>query len=246
MRRALLVLALALAPAVASADPPHAIVEVKPGDPAFERLFGVRVLAVADPSIASAELMPSQEVLVTGKKPGTTTVVAIAGGKLVGIRVHVREPGAARPDQSGAAELAAALKACPKHQLVGEGADQELGAVPEPAACRTALAALFATDHFVIKQISVDFDQPALQLQLAEMEKAVKTAGLDGVSLAYQAATLVVKGTLSRAEAAKLALALYGSAVGGVPLDDTELLIEEPDAGPPVAPLPPVITIAPR
>jgi hypothetical protein len=232
--------ALLLAPLAAWANPPHLVIEVKPGDPAFERLYGVTALAVADPSIASAELQPSQEVLILGKKPGTTDVVAFAGGKLVGIRVHVRAAGAPTPPDSSGEKLDAVLKTCPKHQLVGEGKDQELGAAPSTPACRAALAALFATDRFVVKQIAVDFDEVSLQAQLAEFQKALHDAGIDGVTLHYQAATLVLEGTVSQAQAGKLALVLYQHAVGGVPLDDTDLEIEQPDAGA-LQPPPPIV-----
>src|SRR4051812_30990734 len=105
MNRALM-LAL-LAPSIALASPPHAIVEVKPGDTTFVRLFEVRALAVVDPSIASAERLPSDELLVTGKKSGTTDVVALAGGKLVGLRVHVRALGETHVADSGEEKLAA-------------------------------------------------------------------------------------------------------------------------------------------
>lgn len=233
MIRRLLALAVLFLPLAARANPPHVVVEVKPGDVAFERLYGVRVLAVADPSIASAELQPSQEILITGKEPGTTDVVAIAAGKLVGIRVHVRAVGAPPRVDDSDARLADVLKACPKHQLVGEGPGQQLGASADTPRCRAALAALFATDRFVIKDIAVDFDQGALQAQLGEFEKALREAKVLGVKLAYQGATLVIEGTLNRVQAQKLAVALYQHAIGGVPLDDTALELEEPDAGVP-------------
>jgi Flp pilus assembly secretin CpaC len=222
-----------LAPALAFASPPHAVVEVKPGDVTFQRLYDVRALASIDPSIATAELMPSQEVLITGKKPGTTEVVALVNGKVVGLRVHVRAPGTLLPDE-GAARLAAVEKACPQHRLLGEGADQQLGATPTAGACRAALFALFATDKFLVKQIAIDFDQPSLQAQAAEVEAAVRAAKLP-VELHYQGATLVLKGSVTREQAAKLAVALYLHALGGVPLDDGELELEEPDAGAPAA-----------
>lgn len=227
--RALLALAAVLAPAMALAAPPHAVVEVRPGDSTFVRLYQVRALGVVDPAIATAELLPSEELLISGKKAGTTDVVALAGGKLVGIRVHVRVPGT-RAEELGPARLEAAKKVCPVLRVVGEGPDAQLGVTPAPAACRAALAALFQTDRFLTKQISVDFDPPALQAQLAELEPAVKAAGVE-LPLHYQGATLVLQGALGPAQASRLVVALYAHAVGGVPVDDTELEITSPDGG---------------
>ena len=236
MKRALAI-SLLLAPLVAHASPPHAVVEVHPGDVTFQKLFEVRALASADPSIATAEVMPSGELLITGKKAGTTDIVAIAGGKLVGIRVHVRPLGTPLPGD-GASQLSAMEKACPVHKLVGDGADQELGVTPNPPACRTALVALFATDRFLVKQISVDFDTASIQAQLVELEQALAASKLP-VTVSYQGATLVVKGELAPLQAGQLAVVLYTHAVGGVPLDDSELDIDVPDAGAPDVPATP-------
>jgi hypothetical protein len=227
--RALLGTAVLLMPALALAAPPHAVIEVKPGETTFVRLYEVRVLSVQDPEVATAELLPSEELLISGKKAGTTDVVALAGGKLVGIRVHVRAPGT-RLDDQGGARLEAARKRCPTLRVAGEGQDEELSVTPTPAACRTALIALFATDRFLTKQISIAFDPPALQAQLAELEPAVKAAGVEA-PLHYQGATLVLQGALTPAQAARLIVAVYSHAVGGVPLDDGALEINAPDGG---------------
>lgn len=231
MKRALAI-ALVLAPLAARAAPPHSVVEVKPGDTTFVRLYEVRVVTSLDPAVATVEHLPSDELLVTGKKAGTTDLVALTGGKLVGIRVHVRAPGTAMEPDPSAARLEAAQKACPKLRLVGEGKDQELGVTPQPAACRSALEALFATDRFLIKQISVDFDGEALQTQIAQFDAALKAVNVP-VELHYQGATLVLKGSVDLRGAERLIGALYAHAVGGVPLDDDDLEIEAPDAGSP-------------
>ncbi|MBS2026927.1 MAG: pilus assembly protein N-terminal domain-containing protein [Deltaproteobacteria bacterium] len=235
MKRALAI-ALVLAPLAAHASPPHAVVEVRPGDVTFQKLFEVSAIASADPSIATVEQMPSGELLISGKKAGTTDIVAMAGGKVVGLRVHVRPLGAPLPGD-GAAQLAAMQKACPTHRLVGDGADQQLGVTPSSKECRAALVALFATDRFMVKQISVDFDTASLQAQLAEIEEALQAAKLP-VTLRYQGATLLLKGNLTQAQAGQLAVLIYSHVVGGAPLDDSELEIEAPDAGAPEAPAP--------
>lgn len=229
MKRLLAMLAV-LAPLAAWATPPHAIVEVKPGATTFVRLYEVSAIASEDPSIATVERLPSQELLITGKKAGTTELAALCSGKIVGIRVHVRPQGAP-PLSDGQQELDAALKACPVHQLVGEGKDQELGASPTTSGCRAALVALFDTDRFTMKQITVNFDETSLQAQIVELGQAVKAAGLTGISLHYQGATLVLSGTVTSAEAGKLAVALYTHAVGGLPIDDDDLTITFPDGG---------------
>lgn len=230
--RSLLSTLVLLAPLAAAAAPPHAIVEVKPGDTTFVRLYDVSALASADPSIATVEHLPSDELLVSGKRAGTTELVAIAAGKILGVRVHVRAPGSPLPSD-GQKELEAALKACPQHQHVGEDKSpgEQLGAAPTTPACRAALVALFATDRFTVKQVAVNFDQSSLQAQIAEMDQAVKAAGLSQVAMHYQGATLVLKGTVTPAEAGKLIVAVYAHAIGGIPIDADELEITLPDGG---------------
>ncbi len=239
MRPALLALAaLALgvaAPAPVRADPPFTTIEVRAGDVSFSRLYNVRVVSSSDPAIATVEAVAAtSELHITGKAVGRPHVVAFTSGRLIGIRVLVRDGGKAAPGPTVDPEalLVAAKKACPGLRVTGEGPDALLDVPPPNAGCRAALMPLLASGHWTVPKTHVSFDPETLSLQLVQVEAALKAAGVTGLQVRYQGAQMMLVGHLSRADAARAAVAVYHSTVGGLPVNDGDLELDgEEDGG---------------
>lgn len=233
--RGVLLAVLLLTSARAGAGIPHAAIEVEPGKETFSRLYEARALASSDPAVATGEELPSGELLVAGIAQGEADLVALRGGRIVALRVRVRAPGTRLPDPV-AERIKALQEGCGDRATYTPGARPKLELRSPTGACRAAAMALTATAHLAHDDVEVEFDSPSLLEQLKEMEAAVTAARLP-VKLAYRAAQLELKGTLTRAQAGALVLALYAHSVGGLPVDDSQLTIAEPDAGPPPEPV---------
>jgi hypothetical protein len=221
---------LLLWPVTALAWPVDLVFPVERGAERFHKLSAVEWVEVEDPSVATVEVLSgSNELLVTGKRPGRTLLLLYAEGKFAIWRLTVTAPGAQPVPEASPELLAAARKACPGLQ-VSEGAERLLVATVKDTACRKALLALFQTDAWLARELEITFELPMLQEQLSEVESALKELGLEA---RYSGAGIVLQGSAS-AEAHRRALwALFRHSVGRVPLEDRVKVetLSSPDAG---------------
>src|SRR5438309_8392917 len=105
--RAALPALLVLLPSLALALPPVAAVEVKAGGETIARLYDVRALQVADPQVATVEVLPATgELLISGHAPGVTDAAAWINGRVVGLRLVVRAEGKPAPGPTPAEQEA--------------------------------------------------------------------------------------------------------------------------------------------
>ncbi|KFA86708.1 hypothetical protein Q664_52460 [Archangium violaceum Cb vi76] len=243
-RRALPLLAslaallMALSPLQALAWPVDLVMPLEPGKERFHKLSVVDFVEVEDPSIATAEILEgSNELLLTGLKPGRTLLLLYAEGKFAVWRLVVGTP----PEPLPASEplVAAARKACPGLK-VSQGAERGLTAEAKDTRCREALRALLKTDAFLARELELTFELPLLQEQLGTLTPVLKGLGL-GVS--YHGAGLVLTGTTTPEGHRKALWELFRQSVGRVPLED-RVTVNRPkppdDAGtPPGEPLNP-------
>lgn len=231
-RGGILLAALLLLPAKALAWPVELVFSLESGKDRFHKLSAVDWVEVEDPSVASAEILPgSNELLVTGKRPGRTLLLLYAEGKFAVWRLSVSEPGARLSPEAAPEQLAAARKACPGLQ-VSEGAERSLIATVKDSACRKALLALFQTDAWVARELELTFELPALQEQLSAMMPGLKELGLEA---RYSGAGIVLQGTATPEAHRRALWELFRQSVGRVPLEDRvklEAPAEAPDAGP--------------
>ncbi|XXF79347.1 hypothetical protein P2318_06230 [Myxococcaceae bacterium GXIMD 01537] len=241
-RKALVGLALlGLLPGPASAWPVDMAVSLESGTDRFHKLTAVEWADVEDPSVATVEVMAgSNELLLTGLKPGRTLVLLYAEGKFGVWRLTVSAPGAKPPPEDTGALLAAARKACPGLE-VREGPERALVAAVKDSACRAALMPLLKTDAFLARELELTFELAALQEQLTAVGPALKELGLEA---RYSGAGVVLTGKASPERHRQALWALFRDAVGRVPLDDrveVEKPAAVPDAGtpPPAEPPPP-------
>lgn len=202
-------------------------VSVPAGDVHFERPAAIDWAESADPSIATIEVMPSGEVLVTGKAAGQTLALLYAEGKMGVWRITVTQPGE-RPSlvPGSSPELDAAKKACPALALGEKGAEDALTTPIPDERCRKALLSLFQTDAFNSHELSLTFELPALRGQLAELTQALAPIAPE-VKVSYVGAGLVLEGKVTQAQHRKILWEAFRHSVGRVPLED-QLVVEKP------------------
>ncbi|MBN1204277.1 MAG: pilus assembly protein N-terminal domain-containing protein [Myxococcaceae bacterium] len=233
---------LLLLPVKALAWPVDLVFSLESGTDRFHKLTAVDWVEVEDPSVATVEVLPgSNELLITGKRPGRTLMLLYAEGKFAVWRLAVSAPGARPPAPEAASEqLSAARRACPGLQA-SEGAERSLVVTVKDAACRSALLSLFQTDAWLARELELTFELAALQEQLSAMAPGLKELGLEA---RYSGAGVVLQGTAT-AEAHRHALwALFRQSVGRVPLED-RVKVEAPAAAPEAGPGPVDAGVAP-
>ncbi len=232
----ILLASLLLLPSRALAWPVDLVFSLESGSDRFHKLSAVEWVEVEDPSVATVEVLSgSNELLVTGKRPGRTLLLLYAEGKFAVWRLAVTAPGTRATPDAAPEQLAAARKACPGLQ-VNEGTERSLMATVKDAACRKALLTLFQTDAWVARELELTFELPALQEQLSALSRVLKELGLVA---RYSGAGFVLQGTATPENLRRALWALFRQSVGRVPLDDRvkiEAPKPEPDAGPRGAP----------
>ncbi|WP_245767937.1 pilus assembly protein N-terminal domain-containing protein [Stigmatella erecta] len=187
---------------------------------------------VEDPSIATAEVLAgSNELLLTGKRPGRTLLLLYAEGKFAVWQLSVSEPGA-RPAAGATSPelLATARKACPGLEAK-EAPERFFTVTVKDAACRTALLPLFQSEAWLARELELTFELPVLQAQLAAMGPRLKELGLEA---RYSGAGLVLQGTASPGVHRRALWELFRQSVGRVALEDRVKVTvpEPPPAGP--------------
>lgn len=224
---------LMLVPTPALAWPVDQTLSVERGADRFHKLSVVDWVEVEDPSVATVEVLAgSNELLMTGLKPGRTLVLLYAEGKFAVWRLTVTEPGAKAVPDSPEVALAATRKACPGLR-VQEGAERMLEAPVKDSACRAALLELLKTDAFLARELELTFELAVLQEQLAEVSSAIKPLGLE---VRYSGAGVVLQGAGTPETHRKALWALFRLSAGRVPLEDRVKLPAPPaasDAGTP-------------
>jgi hypothetical protein len=232
----ILLAALLLLPSRALAWPVDLVFSLESGSDRFHKLSAVEWVEVEDPSVATVEVLSgSNELLVTGKRPGRTLLLLYAEGKFGVWRLAVTAPGTRATPKAAPELLAAARKACPGLQI-NEGTERSLVVTVKDAACRKALLALFQTDAWLARELEITFELPALQEQLSAMTPVLKELGLEA---RYSGAGIVLQGTATPEGHRRALWALFRQSVGRVPLDDRvkiEAPKPAPDAGPRGAP----------
>jgi hypothetical protein len=233
----ILLAALLLLPSHAYAWPVDLVFSLESGTDRFHKLSAVEWVEVEDPSVATVEVLSgSNELLVTGKRPGRTLLLLYAEGKFAVWRLAVTAPGSGATPEAAPEQLAAASKVCPGLQ-VNEGSERSLVMTVKDSACRKALLALFQTDAWLARELEITFELPALQEQLSVLTPILKELGLEA---RYSGAGIVLQGTATPEAHRRALWALFRQSVGRVPLDD-RVTIETPkpassDAGPRGAP----------
>lgn len=229
---AVLLSTLVLLPASALAWPVDLVFSLERGADRFHKLTAVEWVEVEDPTVATVEVLPgSNELLVTGLRPGRTLLLLYAEGKFGVWRVVVTAPGTQVVPEAAPELLAAAKKACPGLQ-VSEGAERSLIVTVKDSACRKALLALFQTDAWLARELDLTFELPILQEQLSLLTPGLKELGLEA---RYSGAGLVLQGKASPENHRRALWTLFRQSVGRVPLEDRvqlELPESTPDAGP--------------
>jgi hypothetical protein len=228
----LLALLLALVPPRAAAWPVDLSMPLETGKERFHKLSVVDWVEVEDPSIATAEVLSgSNELLLTGVKPGRTLLLLYAEGKFAVWRLVVGAPGRPPEPEPSAESLAAARKACPGLKTT-EGSERSLTTFVKSSRCREALHTLLKTDAYLARELDLTFELPILQEQLAALTTALKGSGL---TVRYRGAGVVLEGSTTPEGHRRALWELFRQSVGRVPLEDraTVQRPEPPDAGPP-------------
>jgi hypothetical protein len=205
--------------------PVDAVIDVAEGKDRIERTGPLDWLEVAEPQVAELEALPSEEILITGRRAGRTLALAYGGGRLLALRLRVGQPEAAREPSA----MGAALRACeakPPPPNVSEQAPWEVRV--KDARCRVALKALLEHDRFVARELALVFEVPALQAQLVAIQAALERAVPGKVKARYVGAGLVLQGALSPAEHRKALWQVFEESIGRVALDDRIEVREAP------------------
>ncbi len=199
---------LTLALGLVLAWPVDMIHDVEPGKEKFVKLGAIDWAEAEDPAIATAEVMESGELLLSGVKPGRTLVLLYAEGKFAVWRVRVGgSPQLPAPD--------AAKKACPGLELT-PAADTKLTAKVPTDACARALATLLQGDGFVARELDLTFDGKVLQSQLKDIQAGLKK----GLASKYVGAGLVIEGDVTAQEHRQALWHVFKKSVGRVALED--------------------------
>lgn len=227
-RGAVLLATLLLLPASALAWPVDLVFSLENGTERFHKLSAVEWIEVEDPSVATVEVLPgSNELLVTGLRPGRTLLLLYAEGKFGVWRLAVTAKGARAVPETAPEQLAAAKKACPGFQ-VNEGTERSLAVTVKDSACRKALLALFQTDAWLGRELDLTFELPVLQEQLSLLNTGLKELGLEA---RYSGAGLVLQGKASPQNHRRALWELFRQSVGRVPLED-RVQLDVPEAAP--------------
>ncbi|HYO53833.1 pilus assembly protein N-terminal domain-containing protein [Archangium sp.] len=226
----LAVLLVALSSPRARAWPVDLSMRLEPGKERFHKLSVVDWVEVEDPSIATAEVLEgSNELLLTGLKPGRTLLLLYAEGKFAVWRLVVGGPPGPEPSTE---PLAAAHKTCPGLKATTQDAGRGLTAEVKDSRCREALRSLLKTDTYLARELTLTFELPLLQEQLAALTPTLKDLGL---RVSYRGAGLVLEGTTTPESHRRALWELFHQSVGRVPLEDrvTVRRPAPPDAGTP-------------
>lgn len=201
--------------------------DVEPGKERFVKLPAVDWWEVEDPKVLQVEwLAESNELLLSGLKPGRTVVLLGAQGKVAAWRVRV----GAKPQVDDKLSLAT-KKVCP--DLTWRPLEEvKLTVTVQDEACRAALLSLFQTDVVEARTLELTWAQATLQAQLKELQRALDGIAKGRVTARYVGAGLVLTGAVSEVEHRRVLWELLRRTLGRFALDDQlEVTARASDAG---------------
>lgn len=204
--------------------------DVEPGKEKFLKLPRVDWFEIEDPSVLAMEwAAESNELLLIGLKPGRTTVLLGAEGKVAAWRVRVG--GAPLGDP---AAMAAAQKACAGFTATPLE-EVKLTVTVQDEPCRAALLELFKSDAFEARHLELTVEGKVLQAQLRSVDEALQQITRGRVRARYVGAGLVLEGPVTVAEHRRLLWQVLKRTLGRFALDDRTQRPEpaSPDAGSP-------------
>lgn len=191
----------------------------------FVRLPALDWFEVEDPSIVQVEWMEhSNELLLTGLKPGRTVLLLGAEGKYAAWRVRVGQKPLVDEQLAVTAQ-----KACPDLRFTPLE-DVKLSVTAHTEPCRQALLALFQTDAVEARAIELTFAGDVLQAQLKDLQRAYEKVAPGKVKARYVGAGLVWTGAVTKAEHRKLLWETLRRSLGRFAIDD-QLEVTSPPAG---------------
>ncbi len=235
------------APALAAARPVTRPFDLEAGKEEFVRAW-LKAAATDDPAVATAERLPSNEVLITAVKPGRALLLLVGETSLDAVRLRVAAPGGKAPVVRATEEQrAAARKACPGFKQEGAGEEASVTVAVSSPACRAALRELFEGDEYSTRRMELSFEPEALRDQLGAIRAALAPAGLGSVEVSYSGVTAVLKGKVTQAQRMELMKVLYAHSVGPVLFEDQLEVAPEPEPkkAPPAEPPPAVEDVPP-
>ncbi len=201
--------------------------DVEAGKERFVKLPHIDWWEIEDPKTLQLEwLADSNELLVSGLKPGRTVVLLGSEGRVAAWRVRVGSKPLQDEKLSGAAQ-----KACPDLRWTPLE-DVKLTVTAHTEACRLALLALFQTDAVEARALEVTLSGEVLQAQLKELQRAFDSIARGKVKARYVGAGLVLTGAVSQAEYRRVLWEVLRRSLGRFALDD-QLEVQSPP-GPPV------------
>ncbi|MHB8873872.1 MAG: pilus assembly protein N-terminal domain-containing protein [Myxococcaceae bacterium] len=206
--------------APALAWPVDVTVDVEAGGEKFERPSALSWVEVEDAKIATAEVLESGELLLSGISPGRTLLLLYAEGKFAVWRLRVSAKGEKPRPVPGDEALSSAKKACPGLATHPGSGDAALVGTIKDERCRKALLTLFQTDAFHAKELDLTFELGALQAQLISVQAGLKAEGLGRLESRYFGAGLVLEGKVSEAEHRKALWELFRRSAARVALED--------------------------
>jgi len=217
-------------PSLAWAWPVDVELLLKKGEARFVKPAAVEWVEVDEPSIVSAELFETKEILFEAKKPGTALLLLYAEGRAAVWRVVVEESAApkAKPPPSPPNPLLETRKACPKLGFHTDKLPKISGEV-DTEACRQALLFLLMQPGWLAQELELVFEMGVLASQLAQMQKATEAAlGKGKVKLRYLGATLEMSGKLSPKEHRQALWSVFFQSAGRIALDDSMQVVSPP------------------
>ena len=223
--RLLLTIVLAVAHP-AGAWPVDWVHDVEAGKERFVKLPHIDWWEIEDGKTLQMEwLADSNELLLSGLKPGRTVVLLGSEGRVAAWRVRV----SGKPLQDEKLN-AAAQKACPDLRWTPLE-DVKLTVTAHSEACRQALLALFQTDAVEARALEVTLSGEVLQAQLKELQRAFDSIAKGKVKARYVGAGLVLAGAVTQAEYRRVLWEVLRRSLGRFALDD-QLEVQSPPATP--------------
>jgi hypothetical protein len=219
-----LVVALALFAPRALAIPVDRVLDLKVGDLHFEKIRFALAAEVQPKELATAELLPAGELLITPLHEGDGLLLLYKQGEVQAVRLHVNLP---LPMQA-APDLQNARRVCTAAEARTVEGELYVYASINDEPCREALKRALEGDAVLADHLRLAFTVPGLQAQLRAMKSRLEAAGISGLTLAYAGATLTLKGSADPATHNQALALLWHEALGHLDLDDqTDIAVPE-------------------
>jgi hypothetical protein len=228
--RALLAMVAVASAAAAPARPPDRRVELKPGE---ERILrhgpaDVKRALVQDGATAGAEPLPAGEVMLTGKRPGSTLLLLeLADGARAFWRLRVGSPPPG-PEPDRAALEREAAKACTELAERQEDGERVLAARIDGPPCLAALRNLLSREDIPAGALRLTFTGEGIKAQVEAVKKRLIRDGLGALTVRAVGAGLVLEGRAPEAEARRAVWAIFEEAIGRLSIEDRVTRVEAP------------------